>query len=728
MDYRLKFKFLWVIFFLWFIAPGVCQDSNIESLVLKRNKLSSSEIKAFMIYCNDSVFSQTNAVKPTLERLDSIIQKDQLTQLENNLWFLLGKTFFALTKYDSSLLYMQKVDLQKTLDFENENFEIYYYMGAAFFRIGEYEKAKTMLNIASIKIVGDNKLEFSAKVNHELGRIATEQGDYTAALLYFQESLNDYRKNNDPDGVAKMNNNIASLFSSIENYQFATDYYLKALEYYQLTNNLKGKASILNNLGTVQESMGNYKQAFEYYSNSFNLYESLGNLEYQGVIKNNLGVVSQKLGRYNEAQAYFDKALSIKQKLNDKRGVASVLHNIGEMYADRSQFDWAEKYFLQSLNEAKSIGSIDFELKVVKSMAESYANAKNFDKAYHYQLMLKELTDKYLSEGKNSQINELEAKFQNEQKEKENIELKYQNELDAKKIIKQRYLVLFSFLLLIILISVLIIIYRANKVLRKKNLDIERKQAHILYQNELLQEQKDQLIQANKVKNHFFSVATQNLWEPVGTIKNLLEHLLFIKDKEDSRTLASYIKTSKDASVSALNLLENLLFWARLQQSEIVYEPEYYSLNTLLLNVVKVQEPRATSKLVVIKTDIDDTLTVYADKVLMEIAFRNLIENAIKFSTRGGEVMIRANAEGSKIKVSILDSGVGMTREQISTLFSKSSVNSTPGTHGEKGGGLGLIITKAFIERNFGKIEARSSIAEGSAIFVTLPSTKDRLL
>ncbi|KPA15416.1 histidine kinase-, DNA gyrase B-, and HSP90-like ATPase family protein, partial [Candidatus Magnetomorum sp. HK-1] len=100
---------------------------------------------------------------------------------------------------------------------------------------------------------------------------------------------------------------------------------------------------------------------------------------------------------------------------------------------------------------------------------------------------------------------------------------------------------------------------------------------------------------------------------------------------------------------------------------------------------------------------------------------RNLISNAIKYTDENGRITIQSKTIGNEEKISISDSGVGMSEEQIENIFKVDKKYSSPGTAGESGTGLGLIICKDFVERNKGKIFAESTLGRGSQFKFTLP-------
>ena len=114
----------------------------------------------------------------------------------------------------------------------------------------------------------------------------------------------------------------------------------------------------------------------------------------------------------------------------------------------------------------------------------------------------------------------------------------------------------------------------------------------------------------------------------------------------------------------------------------------------------------------------------YFDRNLLSTILRNLINNAIKFTLRGGKITISCISDSGNITVSVQDTGIGMTKKQINNLFDLNGTIIMPGTSEEQGTGLGLILCKEFVDMHNGRIWADSKPGEGSTFYFTLPFNK----
>ncbi len=229
------------------------------------------------------------------------------------------------------------------------------------------------------------------------------------------------------------------------------------------------------------------------------------------------------------------------------------------------------------------------------------------------------------------------------------------------------------------------------------------------------------LRELNAQKDKFFSIIAHDLKSPFNSILGFSELLLSNAEEKDYESAVEYARIVKQSSEKAINLLNNLLEWARTQTGRVTYNPEYFELISFVHEISSLFDAVAAQKSIVIKRELPHDLPVFADKEMISTVMRNLISNAIKFTNAGGEVVITANKEHDQAVVSVQDNGIGIPQEKICKVFRLAESESTPGTSNEKGTGLGLILCKEFIEAHGGKIWVKSRINEGSTFTFTIP-------
>lgn len=235
-----------------------------------------------------------------------------------------------------------------------------------------------------------------------------------------------------------------------------------------------------------------------------------------------------------------------------------------------------------------------------------------------------------------------------------------------------------------------------------------------------LQKYSEELKELIAARDKFFSIIAHDLKSPFNSITGLSE---IIKDEAkhlDIATIEQYAGIIHSTSRNTFKLLENLLDWARIQQSQMPFHPVPLILKTIADEVVELMVEKANSKIIEICNYIPENLIVMADKNMLKTIFRNLISNALKFTSANGKVGLSAVSAGNAIEISVKDTGTGIKQEDIGKIFKIGSNFSKRGTENEKGTGLGLLLCKEFVEKHGGTIGVESEEGKGSAFFFTI--------
>lgn len=220
----------------------------------------------------------------------------------------------------------------------------------------------------------------------------------------------------------------------------------------------------------------------------------------------------------------------------------------------------------------------------------------------------------------------------------------------------------------------------------------------------------------NAAKDKLFSIISHDLKSPVAAQKMMVENMLKNLDVYDKPRMMQCLQSFHHSTETQLELLQNLFNWARMQTGQMQYTPVRFDMGELITEVVEIFELPAQNKGIAIRTDVPEGCIVQADRLMIHTVLRNLINNAVKFTKTGGEVVLSVSCCNESAQVSVKDNGTGMTSEQINKLFIVGESLSTTGTHGEKGSGLGLIICKELLERNGSEIKVRSVPNVGTII------------
>ena len=237
----------------------------------------------------------------------------------------------------------------------------------------------------------------------------------------------------------------------------------------------------------------------------------------------------------------------------------------------------------------------------------------------------------------------------------------------------------------------------------------------------------EELEKTNAVKDKFLSIIAHDLKSPFNSIVGYCDLLVERVQEEDYDGIGKFAEIISQSSHRAVNLLMNLMEWAQSQTGRMEFNPEHFEMKSLINEMEFLFEDIAIQKNIILNKVLPITSPVFADKAMIGTVLRNLIANAIKFTEPGGKIMISAEVKRNGLTVSVADSGIGIPKNRIETLFSIDESYSTPGTNNEKGTRLGLILCKEFIEKHGGRIWVESnrdgsSGKKGTSFHFTIPT------
>lgn len=233
----------------------------------------------------------------------------------------------------------------------------------------------------------------------------------------------------------------------------------------------------------------------------------------------------------------------------------------------------------------------------------------------------------------------------------------------------------------------------------------------------------EELRNLNVTKDKLFSIIAHDLRGPIGSMMQISE-MVSDNDGLDKETLYKFLNSQKELSKSTFQLLENLLNWARYNREQIKFNPKIIDLNAIIdENIINIKYS-AKQKGISIITDYSEAFKAYADEDMVKLIIRNLLSNAIKFTCNNGFIRIELNKKVNYIEVKIVDTGLGISEDNIEKIMSDNQFYSTYGTASEKGTGLGLKLCKSFIAQNKGELIIDSKLNIGTSFSFTLPMVK----
>jgi signal transduction histidine kinase len=245
---------------------------------------------------------------------------------------------------------------------------------------------------------------------------------------------------------------------------------------------------------------------------------------------------------------------------------------------------------------------------------------------------------------------------------------------------------------------------------------------------QLVESRTKDLKEANKelekniaTKDKLFRIIGHDLRTPIGQIIQFTDLLQEGYKEMPEKDFIELAQMLKESSTQGMQLLENLLEWARTQTDSIQVELKPFNLHNLVEDSIQLLGKDANFKEIQIVNHIDPDFRIHSDANILHTILRNLISNAIKFTPTAGKIQIRAVKIEHEMILSVEDNGEGIPQQDLPKIFDLGSKYSTQGTNQEKGTGVGLILCKELIEQLNGKIWVESEEGKGSTFFLKIP-------
>ena len=524
---------------------------------------------------------------------------------------------------------------------------------------------------------------------------------------------------------------------------------LRALSIYEQAEDWDNAAYVYNSIAGMNYNRGLMGEAKRYWEKAIELYQKSGNQARLGVMYNNISLVYQDSTEIARSlrKAYLEKAVGIYLPLGDSSHLSSAYLNLGSLYRDDDRFDSAQVYYQKALSLARALDRkntiqatllhIGIMRRAQDRLSEAIANVEasiaynairdtdpNAMRAYQELAELYEVTGDYkkahvnfkrFSQAqndlfeitKNRQLIELENRFNIEKKEREIALLKEREAIQSQRIEAEQKVKNYLGILVMVTVIGLIatgVLYQKS---RKRSAEIDR--------------QKVELEKLNATKDRFFGIIAHDLRNPVISFQGI------------SRLIDSYLKKGKTEKIGELSdkiqhsvnnlnqLLDNLLNWASSQTSTLPYQPEPLPVGQVISEAISLFSDTAHAKQIQISLNVEEGTLIYADRNGVSTIFRNLVNNALKFTPEGGRIEISAELDKDNVKIVTTDNGVGIEKSKISSLFQLSNDKSTQGTSGERGTGLGLVLCQEFAKANKGLIWVESELSKGTSFYVRMP-------
>ncbi len=580
--------------------------------------------------------------------------------------------------------------------------------------------------------------------------LATISGDYTTAMKYDNENLQLVIAGGDSSAIAESLNFLGNDYSDIGKYDEAYYYFTQSYRVARaIEDSLKMTVAIFN-IGTVLNELGQYDLALEHFRVSAKISELIGDkdgLPYtleavghvylkqkefekseESLIKALHSIRERKLtviepramkrlaqlhfqkGDSERARAYYDTAAMLYRQSSNEFGVAEINLGISRILIDQEGFEEAKGLIERSLETATLFNAQKMEIECNKLLSELAEKKEDFKSALAHHKNFKQLEDSLFSQKMIEKIFQDQLRFQTETKDLEIAALSKAKTVQDNELRRQEFLRNLLVVVVALIAILLFSVYRSGQ--RRKRIN-----KLLIEHQEEIKKRSIELEQLNQVKDKFFSIISHDLRSPINALSGLLNLV-----DNNQITQEEFTHLTKELKVQfnhTRTLINNLLDWALLQMDKVTIQSERIKLFTIVEENFKLLNSLHLKEMKLVNLVSPETIG-WGDMNMINLVFRNLILNAIKFSENGGVIEVSATLKGDFYVVAVKDNGVGIRPEVQKILFDKTSGYSTRGTANEKGTGLGLILCKEFIEKNGGQIWLESEEGKGSTFYFSI--------
>jgi len=621
---------------------------------------------------------------------------------------------------------------------------------------------QSFLNRAREIAEKSNKLMYLASNADRIGVVKRNIGQYNTALLFHELALeiSDELGNKYPSSIYC--NNIGVVYRRIDEYGKAFDYHIRALKLAEEVNDKKSQAIAINSIGNIQMALGNLDDALNYFNQSLKLEKELNNQLGTAININNLGNIYYTQGNYKVALKNYRRSLEINKQINSSRGIAICYSDIGRVYQSLEETDKALEYYLKALSINLNHGDRIFLSDSYNYIGNIYIEKGDFASALKYIIpglaIAKEIgakenimnanlacykinkqigqyktallhydtfhiyKDSIMSISLQKEIARLKISFESERTENMISILEQQSRIDQLEIKKQKiffWLILSAFIIALgALTSLIYIVFeknKSNKLLQRKNDEIDRANNKLKRLADDLFMAKQEAVQSNKIKSEFLANISHEIRTPLNSVIGYSDLLAkFNIDAEQKDYLGSIQLSAK----SLLVLLNDILDLSKIEAGKININYQPLIIKNVFDELKVIFKSRAEQKNIKLELLIENNVPSainFSDLRLRQILF-NLLGNAIKFTTSGTiDVSVRVDNERNDLVdliVEVKDSGLGIPTNEQQKIFEP--FYQLDADNNNEGTGLGLAITKRLVEILNGTISVESKESEGS--------------
>ncbi len=667
-------------------------------------RLAWKTIFILLLFILPSFYSDA-AFETKEDSLKQVLQSTEVNSEKINILLQLARISNLVDKEKSIDYYSRALQFVKD---ETERGAILDTIGLYYLQLGNNTEALVNFQLSGEIFEQLNDSSWLGKIYNNIAVANYWMGNSLEALNYYHVALSIRSAIKDMTGVARVMNNIGLIYQEWNLYKDALVWHKKALETAYTLNDKTLAAYSYSNIGQCYENLKNYDSALASYHTGYDyLSQTDPQNHFNSFFSSFFGELYSKMNMPDSALFHFQKSLDYANRLNNKNRIAIAKYNLGKTYFETDELGMAKEHLKMSYHSSVENNYKSLEKDNLFILSKIAEKEGDIPVALQYLKEANILNDSLFNTEKMSKFTELQVRYFTEQQNQENLFLKQQNEIQEITIRQQKLKTRILVISGIFILGILFFIARSRISLKKLSARLEKSEK--------------ELLKANAGKDKFFTLIAHDLKSPFNGLAGITELLAENFDRFPPDQTKKMINELRKSVSNVYALVEGLLSWAQIQTGKMEYRFEKTDLFVIAQKVKEQLVTNAQNKNITLDQNIEEYTFVVADEKSVSTVFRNLISNAVKYTSPGGHVQINAVKKEDQIEVSVADNGIGIKPETLKKLFTITEKVSQPGTANETGTGLGLILCKEFVEKNKGKLWAESEPGKGSRFVFTLP-------
>jgi len=660
-------------------------------------------------YYNFGEYSKALANVELSEQLANKIQNKQKSTQLFNIYWLKADILLATFEKQNALNYYKKAE-----EILKQNKKIilnaeFYINQAQLYKVLQNEEKSAEYLMKAEKIAENENYNSKTAANIFM-KLASSYSNFEAgnkSILCFQKALSIYKNTNDTLGISQVYNGLGLLYSNQNKRKLAIKFYNEYLKYSKISDDTASIALALNNIGYEYSLMGRYDSAEVNLVKSILLSSQINDTFGLSNTYHSLASTYLNAGKNESALKYFKLA----EKYNKRSDIelkCYIALDLSKIYLNMKEYSIA----LQKLKEAEQIANANnfkyTHIEILKAFSNYYSTVKDYKTALLYENLLSKEDSALYNEIIDMELTNLNIKHSVENLENKITQLKIITKKQQEKVDENHKfnLYLISIILAAMLGVIILLLIKNFKQKYRKQLRIKNEKLQI--NNIELQRMKDELIEINLSKDRFFNLIAFNLKNPFNSLLNYSEKVINEYDNLSKEEIVKYNDQINFTAQELFELLENLLYWSRLEIGKLTLTPQKHKLNEFIDDNLNWFRNRISSKGIFVKSVLTEEVFLNFDKILMSLVLRNLLSNAIDKTHENGIVKISTLYLNNFIEISVEDNGEWLANKQLDDIFSIKQLIENPSKS------LGLVISNKIIKLHNSKLSIQSKEKVGN--------------